>query len=190
MNGVVKWRWWWWCTNLTYINFTKSMTELGDFGRLGSVTGPGIQADRVRDDFHAQSVTGSGVQTDWPGMIFTLDVQTDRARDDFHARRSDWPGSGLFSCPTCDGACRLGRLGSGWARDELGRPPREGMTIEVPNITNAVEVSKFYRGLEMKSIGVWTLAVSTPQCGGGYQRRVTDRRRLYHRFLGLITGIP
>jgi hypothetical protein len=40
------------------------------------------------------------------------------------------------------------------AWDKLGRPPREGMTIEVPNIMNAVEVSKFYRGPEMKSIGV------------------------------------
>jgi hypothetical protein len=64
------------------------------------------------------------------------------------------------------------------AQDELGRPPREGMTIEVPNITNAVEVSKFCRGPEMKSIGVWTLAVSTPQCAGDYQGRVTDSRRL------------
>jgi hypothetical protein len=41
------------------------------------------------------------------------------------------------------------------ARDEFGPgPPREGMTVEVPNITNAVEVSKSYRRLEMKNIGI------------------------------------
>jgi hypothetical protein len=27
------------------------------------------------------------------------------------------------------------------------------MTVKVPNITNAIEVSKFYLGSEMKSIG-------------------------------------
>jgi hypothetical protein len=39
--------------NLTYINFTKSRTDLGELGRLGqlgSVTGPSVQADRARDE--------------------------------------------------------------------------------------------------------------------------------------------
>jgi hypothetical protein len=64
-------------------------------------------------------------------MIFTLDVQP------------DWVGMIFTPGIQVD-----------QARDELGRPPREGMTIEVPNIMNAVEVSKFYRGPKMKSIGV------------------------------------
>jgi hypothetical protein len=65
------------------------VTELDDFGRLGSVTGPGVQADRARDELGpgwdlytlisrlAFRSTGSG-----PGLIFTPDVQADWARDD------------------------------------------------------------------------------------------------------------
>jgi hypothetical protein len=78
-----------------------------------------------------------GVQPDWAEMIFTPGIQADRARDDFHARLVTRPG-----------------VQADRARDELGRSTREGMTIEVPNITNAIEVSKFYQGPEMKSIGV------------------------------------
>jgi hypothetical protein len=67
--------------------------KLGDFGQLGSMTGPGIQADRVRDEI------GPG----WD--LYTLISQTafrstrlglgmSSTRDDFHARRSGRPGPG------------------------------------------------------------------------------------------------
>jgi hypothetical protein len=109
------------------------------------------------------------------GSVTRLGVQVEWARDEAfrstglcdEARHSDRLGPRSFSRSACDRA-----------RDELGRPPWEGMMVEVPNIMNVVEVSKFYRGFEMKSIGVWTLAVSTPQCRGDYQQRVTDPRRL------------
>jgi hypothetical protein len=38
--------------------------------------------------------------------------------------------------------------------------------------------SRSPNSIEVPSIGVWNLAIFTPQCGGGYQRRVTDPRRL------------
>jgi hypothetical protein len=121
----------------------------------------------------------SGRPPTGPGMIFTPGVQADRARDEtFIVDWALWRGPAFRpigpgmrrSSPTglCDGARRSGRSGPGWdvhrrlgsvtrldvqadrAQDKLGWPPREEMTIEVSNITNAIEA---YRGPEMKSIG-------------------------------------
>jgi hypothetical protein len=44
--------------------------------------------------------------------------------------------------------------GPGMNSNDYHRSSNEGMTVEVPNIMNAVEVSKFYQGPDMKSIGV------------------------------------
>jgi hypothetical protein len=54
--------------------------SLGDFGYLGSVTGPSVQADQAWDDFHARLVTGPDVQTNWPGKEWRSRSQISRMR--------------------------------------------------------------------------------------------------------------
>ncbi len=84
-----------------------------------------------------------GVQTDWAASVTGLGVQTDWATSVGPDVQTDWLG--MIFTPGVQ---------TDRARDEVGRRPREEMTVEVPNITNVIEVSKLYRGPEMKSIGV------------------------------------